>query len=105
MNRKHQLLLAAAAVGLCAAAARAVPVVGLYQDDARCDPIPNQGLTHEIGNAAIFPPNEAIIFQSTPVQQYICVQDDLIQNDWVVQMQNLSGVAWKNVFFVANHGL
>ena len=105
----RNLISSAAACGLalCAVANRAdaVPINGLYIEDSRCDPIPTQSLTHELGNAAIFPPNEAILVQVTPANFTVCVPDDLIANDWVVSITNVSGIAWQDLFFVADLGL
>src|SRR4051812_33115155 len=81
-----------------------VPILGKYQEDPRCDTIANQSLRDEIGDAAIFPINESIIYQAAPTQTTVCVANDGQQNDWLVRMQNTSGVAWTNLFFVVDAG-
>jgi hypothetical protein len=88
-----------------ASSARAVPINGQYIEDPRCDVLPNQQLTHELGRVPFFPINEAIDVNVTPATFTVCVPDDGIANDWIVQMTNISGVAWKNLFFVANNGM
>src|SRR5215212_4862313 len=108
INLRNPLLAAAAASALALVAGRtatAVPITGVYLEDPRCDTIPQQTLLDELGNAAIFPINEGIVFQSQPVTFTVCVPDDLIQNDWVVTMTNVSGQAWRDLFFVADLGL
>lgn len=87
-----------------ASAANAMPVTGVYLEDARCDILPNQLLPEELGNVALFPIGEGIQFSAQPTTKYICVADDLVVNDWEVRMTNVSGVAWTNLFFVGNLG-
>lgn len=98
----------AMALGLClatAGTADAVPVTGLYLEDARCDPLPNFLLSHELGNNAFFPINEGLAVVVTPATFTVCVPDDGIANDWNVQIINTSGIAWNNLYFVADHGM
>jgi hypothetical protein len=85
--------------------ARAVPVQARFAEDPRCDVLPAQPLSHELGNAAIFPPNEAIISDTQPVTFTVCVQNDGLANDWLVQMVNVSGIAWQDLFFVCDQGV
>lgn len=87
---------------LCASA---VPINGVYLDDARCDAIPNQALKHEIGDAAVFPINEGIIYTVSPAAFTVCVPNDGAPNDWIVNMTNVSGVAWRDLFFVTDLGV
>lgn len=88
-----------------ATTASAVPVNGFYVEDGRCDPVPNQSLSHELGEATFFPINESLQIFVAPVTTYVCVPDDGIQNDWGIQIVNVSGQAWNNLFFVADLGL
>src|SRR3954453_2176309 len=110
MQRRNLSKLIASTVvasGFCIGAPRqasAVPVNGQYVEDPRCDAIPTQSLTHELGDIVIFPLNESISYQASPVTFTVCVQNDGLANDWVVRMQNTSGIAWKNLFFVVDHG-
>lgn len=96
---------ASAAALLIAPIARAVPVAGLYIEDPRCDAINTQSLPHELGELTTFPLNESFFSTVTKSTTYICVPDDLIVNDWEVQIRNTSGIAWNNLFFVANKGM
>jgi len=108
MKRTTKSLLTLAATTALLAAAKithAVPVTGVYLEDARCDNIPNQTLTHELGNAAIFPINEGIVYQVAPATFTVCVPDDGFANDWIVTMTNVSGVDWQDVFFVGDLGM
>ena len=108
MSRKTYInlaLLTAAGVGLAAQNAHAVPVSGLYLEDPRCDVVPTHALTHELGEVTAFPINEAFSSLFQPTNTVICVPDDLIQNDWRVEIRNLSGIAWKDLFFVADLGM
>src|SRR5262245_39573175 len=85
--------------------ASAVPVKGLYVEDPRCDAIPQQQLSHELGDAAFFPVNESFLYivQATP-HVTVCVPDDGIANDWDVIIGNNSGLYWQNLFFVGDLG-
>jgi hypothetical protein len=97
--------IASASLLLSARSASAVPINALYTDDPRCDAIPSQIPTHELGDLATFPQNEAIRMTPTPVTFTVCVQNDGLANDWVVDMINLSGQSWKNLFFVCDHNV
>jgi hypothetical protein len=101
-----RIVAGAAAMTLAAASASAVPVNGLYIEDARCDPIATQSLPHELGNAAIFPINEGILVNVAQANNTVCVaQDSTTLNDWIVSIQNVSGQSWRNLFFCSNLGL
>lgn len=109
MNRKHinriVTVAAVTAAATLASQALAVPVNGFYVEDQRCDPVPSQSLSHELGEVQFFPINESLQIFVSPTTNYICVPDDGIQNDWTVQIINVSGQAWTNLFFVADLGL
>lgn len=98
-------IAAASAIVTATQVAQGVPVIGQYLEDPRCDTIPSQILTHELGNAAIFPINEAITYQVAPATFTVCVPDDLLANDWIVTMTNVSGLDWQDVFFVGDLGM
>jgi hypothetical protein len=107
-NLRNLVAAAAVATGSLLVAnqlAQAVPVNALYTDDPRCDQIPQQSPTHELGDLATFPQNEAIRMTPTPVTFTICVPNDGLANDWVVDMINLSGQTWRNLFFVCDHNV
>lgn len=88
-----------------AGTAQAVPVTGVYIEDPRCDILPNQFLSHELGNVAFFPINEALVVNISNAPFTVCVADDGIANDWFVDIINVSGQAWNNLHFVADHGM
>lgn len=100
------LLTAAATTVLALTAAntsRAVPVTGVYIEDPRCDVIPQQTLSHELGEGGFFPINESFKVNAvTPATFTVCVPDDGQANDWIVDITNTSGIAWTNLFFVAD---
>jgi len=106
---RNRILAAAAGAAMAimgfSQSASAVPVQGGYQEDPRCDTLPNQTLAHELGKVGFFPQNEAIDYQVAPATFTVCVPDDGLPNDWIVQMVNLSGQSWTNLFFVADLGM
>src|SRR3954463_13558815 len=91
-------------MAVAASSSFATPVIGKYQEDPRCDTIPNQNLGEELGDAAFFPINESIQYTTGAVTFTVCVPNDNLQNDWIVRMINTSGIAWKNLFFVVDSG-
>lgn len=95
-----------ATLTLAARSAHAVPVTGVYTEDPlRCDPVPNQTLSHELGDVNFFPINEALQINVSAATFTICVPDDNIANDWNIDILNVSGQAWTNLFFVADDGM
>ena len=103
---KNLITLAATTALLTAAKlTHAVPILGVYNEDPRCDAIPSQTLTHELGEVQFFPLNEAITVNISAAPFTVCVPDDGIANDWIIDMQNVSGIAWTDLFFVADLGL
>jgi hypothetical protein len=103
-NRLSTLALATAALFGAINSAHAVPVAGQYLEDARCDPIPNQGLRHELGQQGPFPINEGLEINFQASTFTVCVPNDGLANDWNVQIRNVSGQAWKDLFFVVDAG-
>ncbi len=107
-NLKNVSIMTSAALSLgfglsTARQASAVPILGAYTDDpTRCDVVPNQTLSHELGDASTFPTNEAIFVSPSATNIYMCVADDGIPNDWLVRIQNMTGQSWQNLFFVAD---
>ena len=89
--------------------ALAVPVLGRYTDDPTgCDTHGAQFLDHELGEAAVFPLDEALaitVTQSTlaPVH-FECVADNGIPDEWLITITNLSNIDYTNLFFVADEG-
>jgi MYXO-CTERM domain-containing protein len=84
--------------------ARAVPVNGQFIEDPRCDVVPSQFLTHELGQFGFFPINESFEWQFQPSNFTVCVPNDGLANDWNVQIRNTSGIPWMNLFFVVDVG-
>jgi hypothetical protein len=106
MRQTIPKFIASTTIALFVAAnqAAAVPINGQFIEDPRCDVIPNQFLTHELGVTPPFPANESIVDQPFAVNVTVCVPDDGIPNDWFVDLFNASGLAWKDLFFVCNLG-
>lgn len=86
--------------------AGAILVQGVYQDDpTSCDTHPVTSFGHELGDAAIFPPDEGILVQATNTSTYVCVPDDGAPNDFLVTITNITPFSWKDLFFVADDGV
>jgi hypothetical protein len=83
----------------------AMPINGVYIEDARCDVLPNQTFKDELGDALNFPINEGIVYTVSPAPFTVCVPDDGAPNDWIVDMMNVSGQAWQDLFFVTDLGV
>src|SRR5688572_20094855 len=104
-NRISQFAIATLATVLGATqTSNAVPVLGRYVDDPRCDTLPITTLTHELGLINPFPLNEALEINFQPTQNTVCVPQDGLANDWNVQIRNLSGIAWTDVHMVVDLG-
>jgi len=92
-----------------AAGAQAVPVVGMYTDSATgCDSHGDQILLHELGDAAVFPIDEALEISAFPIVQpnhFECVPDDGVPNEWVIRVINISPFDYSNLFFVGDQGV
>src|SRR4051812_307971 len=104
----HILMIGAAvAAGASVAAtpdADARPASGQYVEDARGDSIASRALGNELGDVTLFPTFEAIAYHDHRSNFYPGVPDDGLFNDWTVHLTNVSGQAWKDVFFVADLG-
>ena len=105
---KGALALAAFAAVLLSVSnvARAVPVNGFYAEDGRCDAVPSQTLSHEIGDQSVFPIDESlqILVSQTP-SVYACVGDDGAPNDFDVLIINTSSYAYTDLFLVMDTGI
>jgi hypothetical protein len=101
------LVCAVVSLGLVTAAV-AYPVQGIYSEDpARCDPVNDTVLTHELGTGTAadpFPIDERIAAQAQKTSQVVCVGDDGIANDWIVRITNLSPIPYVDLFFVVDEG-
>ena len=84
-------------------AANGNPVSAPYTDDGRCDAIPNQTLTEELGELPFFPLDEQISSSHVSSAPVVCVADDGdSSNDYEITITNLSGLAWTNLFYVVD---
>jgi|SRR5688500_15515946 len=87
------------------AASAAAPVSGRFADDARGDAVADQLLTRELGDAAVFPAADALVYHDHRYGFTVGVPNDGVANDWTVHLTNVSGQAWRDVYFVADHGV
>ncbi len=100
------LIALALAVMWPALPAAAVPVQGQFiNDTTHCDNPPDTALSHELGDAAVFPINEQLIITVSLVAQTVCVPDDGLPNEYDVRMVNIGTITWKDVFFVVDDGV
>jgi hypothetical protein len=105
MNRKQLIKLFSVVIAAAVTTtADANPVTGHYAEDARCDTVPSQMLSHELGDVALFPVSEAFHYHTHRHSTTVGVPDDGIANDWTVHLENVSGQSWTNLFFVADVG-
>lgn len=93
------LLIAAAA----STVVHAVPMTVTSLETPSCDVLPSLSFVHELGNAPLFPANELISSNSGNTLASACPSMDNpnIPNRFV-RMTNLSGIAWFEVFYVAD---
>lgn len=93
------LLIAAAA----STVVHAVPMTVTSVETPSCDVLPSLSFVHELGNAPIFPLNELIDSSSgtTPFSACPTMDNPSIPNRFV-RMTNLSGIAWFEVYYVAD---
>lgn len=88
---------------IAAGLASANPVDGEYNDGPFCD---NHGFLRaieELGTAPLFPQDELILTVWTPTQQVACPgSDDPTMPNVLVEMTNLTGKYWDNLFYVAD---
>ena len=102
---QHVLLLAATAgVAMTSAVANANPVAGQFTNDSRGDAIADLMLNREIGDSALFPIPDGILYHDHRAIQTVGVADDGIANDWLVHITNITGQSFGNLFFVADVG-
>ncbi len=108
-NTLRQLIAGGAVMSCFAAGAHAVPVVGLYTDSATgCDSHGDQTLLHELGDAAVFPIDEALEIIATQVEvpsHFECVPDNGVPDEWVIRITNISPLAYTDLFYVADLGV
>lgn len=97
-------MLATAILTVASSQAYAVPTQMVHFDTAHCDTLFIPTDVHEIGDVAVFPSNEALF--STNLGQTsgsACpASDDPTVPNAVVDIRNLSGIAWEEVWYVAD---
>ena len=105
---RRSLLAASAAcsvIALASNAARAFPLEVIHLDTPECDPLFVPNRVHELGIPPTFLPfpDELIEAASTFTQEPACPPHDSpsIPNALVV-MTNLTGIAWRDVWYVAD---
>jgi len=100
------ICFAAATIGsaMNAINANANPVAGQFVNDSRGDAFADIMLNVEIGDANLFPIGDAILYHDHRANTPVGVADDGIANDWTVHMTNVTGVAFRDLFFVADVG-
>lgn len=108
-NMKLHLLTATITAACFTASAKAIPVQGMYYDDPTgCDSHGDVFLDHELGDAFIFPIDEALEFTVSQIElpsHFDCVPDDGIPNEWVIRIINVSPFDYTNLFYVADSGV
>lgn len=106
MNRNIHIASAVAftlALASFSQTASAILVQGQYVDDPlRCDNPANTTLTHELGEAAVFPIDEQLTIFVSSTQNTTCVGDDGAPNDWTVQIINVGSITWQDLYLVAD---
>ncbi len=94
---------AIAVLTLAAGLGAANPVDGEYNDTATCDNHGFLNATEELGTAPLFPQDELIDTIWTITQTPACAStDDPAMPNALVEMTNLSGQYWDNLFYVAD---
>ena len=106
MRSRTLIVLSAICAGVLAVTpALAVPTHVLHENLQHCDPLFVPQFVHELGIAPAFTPfpDELIDAVSTFTQDPACppADDPLIANRLVV-MTNLTGIAWRDVWYVAD---
>ncbi len=100
----NRSMLSVSLISLLASQAYALPAKVVHIETPQCDVLSIPTDVHEIGHFAEFPANEALSsadIGSTflPVCQ---ATDDPTTPDAIVDIRNLSGIAWQEVWYVAD---
>ena len=97
-------LLAIAALTVVASQAYAVPTKMAHIDTPQCDPLFIPENVHEIGDVAVFPADEALFSTtlSTTSASACPLSDDPAVPNVIVDIRNLSGIVWEEVWYVAD---
>ena len=82
----------------------ALPTQVVHVDTPQCDPLFIPTNVHEIGDAGVFPSDESLFAISQAPQQIgpCAATDDPTALDEIVEIRNLSGRPWLEVWYVAN---
>ena len=102
------LLIATLICGYLSNSASAVPVSASYVDLSACDNHGSQLLKHELGDASVFPIDEAIIVSAVLAPDpghFTCASDNGQIDEWRVQITNISPYDYRDLFFVVDAGL
>lgn len=100
----YRTTLSVSVVFLLAAQAYAVPTQVVHIETPQCDVLSIPTDVHEIGDFTEFPSNEAL--SSADIGSTFigpcAATDDPTTPDAIVDIRNLSGIAWKEVWYVAD---
>ncbi len=103
--RTNRLFLAmAAALSLASTSVLAVPTQVVHIETPQCDPLFIPTNVDEIGDALLFPSNEALTHSDlgqSPVIPCLATDDSNLP-EVLVEIRNASGRVWKEVWYVAN---
>ena len=99
------LLITGACVLLASTTVLANPTQVVYTDGPQ-DPLFVPSLVHELGTGADFPQDELIFAIDTLTNETVCFDpttpDDPAVPNTLVSMRNLTGIAWREVWYVAD---
>ena len=102
---KRLLLITSLCVLFASTTVLAVPTQVFYTDGPQ-DPLFVPEFVHELGTSAIFPQNELIEAVATQTDETVCLDPDTPDDPAIinalVSMKNLTGIAWKEVWYVAD---
>ena len=102
---KKLLIVTSLCLSFASTIALAVPTQVFYTNGPQ-DPLLVPQNVHELGNSAVFPQNELIYVTDTPTNETVCFDpatpDDPAVPNTLVSMRNLTGIAWREVWYVAD---
>ena len=103
-HHKYQLGLSLVVVVLCSSQVFALPSQVVHIDTPQCDPLSIPVEVDEIGDVTEFPADEALFATDLGPSNFTpCVATNITAlPDFVVDIRNLSGRDWKEVWYVAD---
>ena len=103
-SRKLIATTLAALLAAVSSQAYAVPTQMVHIDTPQCDPLFIPDDVHEIGDVAVFPSDEALFstFLNQTSASACPASDDPTVPNVVVDIRNLSGIVWEEVWYVAD---